>query len=367
MLIGIDANEANLTQNRVGINEYAFNLLWAISNLQTEHKFVIYLKTKPNDSLPKERDGWKYRVIAFPRLWTQTRLPFDLFFYWPRPNVFFSMTHYAPRLAPMPTVVSIMDLGFLQTPEQFTSKDFNQLKSWTAYSVRNAKKVMSISDYTRDAIIKIYNKKPEDIVTAHLACNPTITGPVHNKSVLKKYNISKPYFIFIGSLRPSKNIDGLVKAFDKLDNNYNLVIVGKKAWLYAGIFDLVRSLKLDDRVVFTGFVEEWEKQVLLSESIAYILPSFMEGFGIPVLEAFTCQTPAVVSAVASLPEVAGEAGIYVEPDDIDSITAGMQRAVTDREKYVKLGLNRVKSFSWIKCAQETLAVLELCYTNKTLK
>jgi len=358
MLIGIDANEANLTQNRVGINEYAFNLLWAISNLQTEHKFVIYLKTKPNDSLPKERDGWKYRVIAFPRLWTQTRLPFDLFFYWPRPNVFFSMTHYAPRLAPMPTVVSIMDLGFLQTPEQFTSKDFNQLKSWTAYSVRNAKKVMAISDYTRDAIIKIYNKKPEDIVTAHLACNPTITGPVHNKSVLKKYNISKPYFIFIGSLRPSKNIDGLIKAFDKLEDNYNLVIVGKKAWLYAGIFDLVRSLKLDDRVVFTGFVEEWEKQVLLSESIAYILP---------VLEAFTCQTPAVVSAVASLPEVAGEAGIYVEPDDIDSITAGMQRAVTDREKYVKLGLNRVKSFSWIKCAQETLAVLELCYTNKTLK
>ena len=80
MIIGIDANEANLTQNRVGINEYAYNLLWAISNLQSENKFVIYLKTKPNSSLPKERDGWKYRVIPFPKLWTQTRLPFDLFF-----------------------------------------------------------------------------------------------------------------------------------------------------------------------------------------------------------------------------------------------------------------------------------------------
>ncbi|MDP1743182.1 MAG: glycosyltransferase family 1 protein [Candidatus Amesbacteria bacterium] len=358
MLIGIDANEANLTQNRVGINEYAYNLLWAISNLQSEHKFVIYLKTQPNNSLPKERDGWKYRVIPFPKLWTQTRLPWDLFFHWPRPDVFFSMTHYAPRFAPMPTVVSIMDLGFLQTPEQFTTKDFNQLKSWTAYSVRNAKKVMAISDYTRDAVIKTYNKKPEDVITAHLACNPSITGPVHNKSVLKKYGISKPYFIFIGSLRPSKNVDGLIKAFAKLDTKYNLVIVGKKAWLFHEIFKTVADLHLQDRIIFTGFVEEWEKQVLLSESMAYVLPSFMEGFGIPVLEAFTCQTPAVVSAVASLPEVAGDAGIYVEPDDIDSIAAGKQRAVTDREKYVKLGLERVKSFSWAKCAQETLLVLE---------
>jgi glycosyltransferase involved in cell wall biosynthesis len=358
MLIGIDANEANLTQNRVGINEYAYNLLWVMSNLQTDHKFVIYLKTKPNESLPKEREGWKYRVIPFPKLWTQTRLPFDLYFHWPRPDVFFSMTHYAPRFAPMPTVVSIMDLGFLQTPEQFTKKDFNQLKSWTAYSVHNAKRVMAISDYTRDAVIKTYNKKPEDVITSHLACNPSITGPVHNKSVLKKYNISKPYFIFIGSLRPSKNVDGLIKAFAKLDSQYNLVIVGKKAWLFGEIFKTVADLHLQDRVIFTGFVEEWEKQVLLSESVAYVLPSFMEGFGIPVLEAFTCQTPAVVSAVASLPEVAGEAGIYVEPDDIDSIAAGMQRAVTDREKYVKLGLERVKSFAWSKCAQETLQVLE---------
>ena len=175
---------------------------------------------------------------------------------------------------------------------------------------------------------------------------------------MKKYNITKPYFLFIGSLRPSKNVEGLVKAFAKLDEEYNLVIVGKKAWLYTEIFKTVTDLHLQDRVIFTGFVEEWEKQVLLSESMAYVLPSFMEGFGIPVLEAFTCQTPAVVSAVASLPEVAGDASIYVEPDDIDSITAGMQRAVTDREKYVKLGLERVKAFSWAKCAQETLAVLE---------
>ena len=120
MLIGIDANEANLTAQRVGVNQYAFELLKAIHSLNTKHKFVIYLKDPPRNDLPTEKEKWHYRVIPFPKLWTQTRLPFDLFFHKPRPDVFFSMTHYAPRIAPMPTVVAIMDLGFLQTPEQFT-------------------------------------------------------------------------------------------------------------------------------------------------------------------------------------------------------------------------------------------------------
>ena len=160
MLIGIDANEANLTPNRVGINEYAFNLLWAIYQLKTEHKFVIYLKTPPQKSFPPGKWDWEYRVIPFPKFWTQTRLPFDLYFNSPRPDVFFSMTHYAPRWSPIPTVVAIMDLGFLETPEQFTKKDFNQLKSWTAYSVKKATKIMTISNYTRDAVKKYITRIP---------------------------------------------------------------------------------------------------------------------------------------------------------------------------------------------------------------
>lgn len=388
MLIGIDANEANLTQNRVGINEYAFNLLLAISNWQLEnpavHEFVIYLKTKPHKDLPKERNGWKYRVIPFPKLWTQTRLPFDLFFHSPRPDVFFSMTHYAPRFAPMPTVVAVMDLGFLQTPEQFTVKDFNQLKNWTEYSVRNAKRVIAISEYTKQDILKTFSKKPEDVVVTHLACSPEITGPVHDPKVLKKYGITKPYFLFLGSLKPNKNVEGLIRAFYELINTpspsasppklggdqegvpvgVNLIIAGKKAWLYASIFELVRSLKLDDRVIFTGFVEESEKPVLLTESMAYILPSFMEGFGIPVLEAMVCGTPVVISKVASLPEVGGDAAIYIDPHDIKSIAQGiMEASGSKRSQWVKLGKERVKLFNWAKTAQETILCLQTATEN----
>ena len=362
MLIGIDANEANLTAQRVGVNQYAFELLKAIHTLKTKHKFIIYLKNPLRNDLPAEKENWHYRVIPFPKLWTQTRLPFDLFFHKPRPDVFFSMTHYAPRIAPMPTVVAVMDLGFLQTPEQFTSKDFNQLKHWTGYSVRQAKKVIAISQHTKKDIIREYGKSPQDITVTYLAYDKKLFKPTPGP-------IRQPYILFLGSLRPSKNIEGLIRAFAKLSLSElpvgtQLVIAGKKAWLYARIFELTRSLKLEGKVVFTGFVEESEKPVLMSQAAALVMPSFYEGFGIPILEAMACGTPVVVSNIASLPEVAGDAGIYVDPYDIDSISRGIIEAIgPERGRWVKKGLERVKLFSWAKTARQTLACLETATAN----
>ncbi len=146
MLIGIDGNEANIT-HRVGVNQYAFGLLHALSLVKSNHKFIIYLKAPALPDMPPEAAGWQYRIIPFPKLWTQIRLPWDLYTHKPRPDVFFSPSHYAPRWSPVPTVISIMDLGFLQSPGQFTAKDFNQLKNWTAYSAGHAAKIIAISEY----------------------------------------------------------------------------------------------------------------------------------------------------------------------------------------------------------------------------
>ncbi len=373
MLIGIDANEANLTAQRVGVNQYAFELLEALYASKTKHKFVIYLKNPPRNDLPAEKENWHYRVIPFPKLWTQTRLPFDLFFHKPRPDVFFSMTHYAPRIAPMPSVVAIMDLGFLQTPEQFTSRDFNQLKHWTGYSVRQAKKVIAISEHTKKDIMREYHKPPQDITVTYLAYDKKLFKPaskiVNEATHRLVHGEVKPYILFLGSLRPSKNIEGLIRAFAKLSLSElpvgtQLVIAGKKAWLYEQIFQLTRDLKLEGKVVFTGFVEESEKPVLMSQAAAFVMPSFYEGFGIPVLEAMACGTPVVVSNIASLPEVAGDAGIYVDPYDIDSIGRGIMEAIgPERSRRVNKGLKRVKLFSWAKTAQLTLACLETATPN----
>lgn len=365
MLIGIDANEANLTRQRVGVNQYAFSLLHALCNLKTHHQFVIYLKNSPLDDLPAEKVNWHYRVIPFPKLWTQTRLPFDLFTHQPRPEVFFSLTHYAPRWSPVPTVVSIMDLGFLRTPEQFTPRDLNQLKSWTAYSVRQAKKIITISNHSKKDIVKNYNRKSEDVVVTYPGYDQKLFKPTRNPKTLEKYGITEPFFLFLSSLKPSKNVERLIKAFDNLEpRTHNLVISGKKAWLYDQIFTRVKELGLERRVIFTGFVEESEVPVLMSHASAFVMPSLFEGFGIPALEAMACGTPVVVSRIASLPEVAGRAGIYVDPNNIESIISGLRTATgSDREKFVKAGLERVKSFSWDKCARQTLSCLQTATAN----
>ncbi len=365
MLVGIDANEANLTTQRVGINQYAFELLKSLYGLKTNHTFVIYLKNPPLADLPKERLGWQYRVIPFPKLWTQTRLPWDLYTHSPKPAIFFSMTHYAPRFAPMPTVVAIMDLGFLHSPEQFTAKDFNQLKHWTEYSVNQAKKVIAISKHTKQDIIKEYNKAEIDVVVTYLGYDKELFRPTRDPKVLAKYNIKQPYILFLSSLKPSKNVEGLVKAFDQVSQpDLQLVIAGKKAWMFDQIFTLVKELKFEKKVIFTGFVEEKEKPVLMTMAQAFVLPSFYEGFGIPVLEAMACGTPVVVSKVASLPEVAGDAGVYVDPTSIASITLGIETALgVNRAEFVKKGFKRVQLFSWDKCAQATLLCLETATAN----
>ncbi len=363
MLIGIDGNEANI-KNRVGVNQYAFDLLHALYNSKPPHHFLIYLKNPPLSDLPPVNEYWQYRVIPFPKLWTQTRLPWDLFFHQPRPHVFFSPSHYAPRLAPMPSVISIMDLGFLTSKDQFTAHDYNQLTSWTAYSVNRAKKILAISEFTRQDVITNYKKNPNDIIVTHLAHDSDLFKPTPGPEIPKKYGINRPYFFFLSSLKPSKNIEGLIRAFSQFkktggDPNIMLVVAGKKAWLYDEIFALTKELNLTADVLFPGFVDKADVPALMTEASAFVMPSFFEGFGIPVLEAMACGTPVVVSKVASLPEVAGNAGIYIDPTDINSITTGLKTALgPQRQKFITAGLNQVKKFSWADTAAKTLQVLE---------
>ncbi len=360
MLIGIDANEANLTSHRVGINQYAFDLLHAIYKLNTSHKFIIYLKNPLLPDLPNERSNWRYRIIPFPKLWTQTRLPFDLFTHSPRPDVFLSITHYAPRWCPVPNVVTIMDLGFLKTPQQFTKKDFNQLNSWTSYSVKKAKKIIAISEATKNDIIGYYHRPPQDVIVSYPSYDKNTFTPQNKPEVLSKYSIASPYVLFLSTLKPSKNVPGLVQAFAQLKTNkHSLVIAGKKGWLYEEIYKQVKALGLEKQVTFTGFVDEADVPALMSMSSVFVMPSFYEGFGIPVLEAMACGTPVVISDVASLPEVGGNAAIYVDPYDPNSIAEGIKLGLGQkRAEFVKKGLNQVKSFDWQKTALQVVSIME---------
>src|SRR5581483_5659127 len=139
MLIAIDGNEANV-ERKVGIGEYAFKLLVEFSKLKKQNiDFSVYLKEPPRQDLPKESNQWDYRIIQPKKLWTQIGLPLDLYRHRPRPTLFFTPTHYAPRFSPIPTVISVMDLSYLYFPELFKKSDLYQLHNWTRYSVNKAK------------------------------------------------------------------------------------------------------------------------------------------------------------------------------------------------------------------------------------
>ncbi|MEK9201039.1 MAG: glycosyltransferase family 1 protein, partial [Patescibacteria group bacterium] len=224
-----------------------------------------------------------------------------------------------------------------------------------------SKNPASVSEFTKQAIQDTYGRKPEDIVVTPLSYNSDLFKPTRDPKIVEKYAIKKPYILFLSSLKPSKNIERLIEAFAKLTTSrgeVGLVIAGKKAWLFDQIFAKVTQLGLTDRVIFTGFVDEADKPALMSGASAFVLPSLYEGFGIPVLEAMACGTPVVVSKIASLPEVAGSAGIYVDPLDVNSIVKGLQVAIGPTgAKYGKAGLKRVQSFSWATCAKQTLEVI----------
>lgn len=379
MLIGIDGNEANEVRadigERVGANVYAYELFWEFYRLRkngkTNHNFIIYLKNKPSTDLPKEKPWWRYQVISGGGLWIIKKLtPYLL--KKDKPDVFFSPNHYLPPFTLMPKICTIHDLGYLKFSGQFKKSDFWQLKYWTAISITISKHIISVSKSTKRNIVRHYplaSKKCTVIYHGYdnKRFNVNIRGIVVRR-VKKKYNIRGDYILFISTLKPSKNIEGIIDAFylllknKDIGNSLSLVIGGNKGWLYDSIFKKVRKLKLGRKVVFTGYVSEKDKPALLKGAKILISPSFWEGFGLHLIESLACGTPLVASNVASIPEVVGDAAVYVNPTSAEDISTGLTKVLTmskvEYNKLVKKGLKQVLKYSWGKSASQTIKVLE---------
>jgi glycosyltransferase involved in cell wall biosynthesis len=386
MLIGVDGNEANIKQ-RVGSNQYAYELLKALYRLKNPHQWVIYLRDQPIKEMPPVRKNWSYRVFGPKKFWTQWRLPFDLYLHRPQPDIFFSPGHYAPRFCPVPLVASIMDLGYLRFPEQFTRKDLYQLTNWTAHSVKTANHLLAISKATKNDIIERY-QIPKDRITVTYPGYDEKKFQIPNSKfqinkIKEKYKIEGDYLLFLSTLKPGKNIEGLIEAFKLVVSDQwlaignkspvtshrpplTLVIAGKKGWLYQTIFEKVKQLGLEDKVIFTGFVDEEEVPALMAGAKVFVLPSFWEGFGIPVIEALACGVPVIVSNVGSLPEVVGSAGVMIDPHEPVKIAQGIEKAIKERKELVEKGLKQAKKFSWEKCAEQTMKILERVGRNANL-
>lgn len=368
MLIGIDANEANVAR-RVGIGEYAFELLWQFSRYQkSDIRFQIYLKDPPLSHMPEQTQGWKYVLVKPGTLWTQIGLPLYLYMHLPRPDVFFTPSHYAPRMSPVPTVISIMDLSYIHFPELFAKKDLYQLQNWTKYSAKHATKVFTISQASKNDILHEYQKASEDVIVTYpgIRAGSYIQRTTNMKELEKKFGIKGNYILFVGTLQPRKNIARLIEAFGlvvqhKGTKDVELVIVGKKGWLYDDILQAPRKFAVEEKVKFLDFVSDEDLPGLYQHALCYVLPSLYEGFGLPVLEAMQYGTPVITSNVSSLPEAGGDAAVYVDPTNTKDIASKIQTVITDknlRADMSKKGFEHIKKFSWEKAAKQTLEVLE---------
>jgi glycosyltransferase involved in cell wall biosynthesis len=375
MIIGIDGNEANV-KNRVGVNQYGFELLHSLRKLQdigkNNHEIIVFLKKNPLEDMPMPSRHFQYKVLPGNKLWIIKNLTPHLLKDKERLDIFFSPSHYVPLFSRVPRVCSIMDLGYLDFSGQFKKNDFWQLKFWTAYSVLVSKEIITISNSTKRDIMRRYPFASKKTTVTLLAYDSskfnTSISSEDVRRIKKRYSIVDDYVLFLGTLKPSKNIEGIIDAFNTVIkenanlDNLKLVVAGKKGWFFENIFKKVETLGLKSKLIFTDFVKEEDKPALIYGSKLFILPSFWEGFGLDVLNAMACGVPVVLSDKGSLPEVAGEAGIFVNPYDYKDIARGIKKVLLASEieynTYRKRCLERVKNFSWEKTALETLKVLE---------
>ncbi len=368
MNIWIDGYEANVNQ-RLGSGQVAAGLLKALYEYDKKNSYTVCLPNEPINDLPKERENWKYKILKPKILWSKIALPFTLFKERQKPDLFFSPTHYIPQFSPVKRVGMIFDLSFLHYPGSFAKKDLLQLKYGSKFSIYNSNHIITISDFSKKDILRNYTIGKDKITVAYPGFDKVSYKKISLEKineVLDKFKITNPYVVFVGTLQPRKNLIRLIDAISRIEN-LQLVIIGKfkgegrEGWMYEDILERPKKLKLEDKIIFTGFIPTEEVVAFLNGAVCFILPSLWEGFGIPVVEAFACGTPVIVSNVSSLPEVVGKAGLLVNPKSEDQIEQAIRVYLTDkkiRTKMIKLGFEQVKKYSWEKMAKKVIQVFE---------
>lgn len=265
----------------------------------------------------------------------------------------------------VPLVVTVFDLTFLMFPHQHLRSTRVLLGSGLRRAVRSADAFLAISENTKRDLVRLCGISPDRIHVTPLAADP-LFRPSADNGALARHGIDRPYVLYVGTLEPRKNIAVLLRAFAALQDEgvleeTLLVLAGAKGWMYDEIFALITQLGLRDRVRTLGYVADEDLPVLYSEAQVFVYPSLFEGFGLPVLEAMQCGAPVITTNVSSLPEVAGDAGVLISPDDVAGLTRELRGILSEPERRADLrgrSLARAALFSWQKTAQLTAEVYQ---------
>ncbi|MCG2700955.1 glycosyltransferase family 4 protein [Candidatus Parcubacteria bacterium] len=379
MKIGIDIRTLMDIQYS-GIPEYTLNLIKEILKLDKKNEYKLFYNSGKDVSnkIPKFAsnsaeiiktnypnklfNNVMQRVLGMPKI--DQLLGADLFF---MPNIgFVSLSNQCKK------IITVHDLSFLRFPEFFSLKR----RAW--HSIVGVKKmlnqfdkVIAVSENTKNDLIDLCDIKEEKIKVIYHGVGGEYKAIEPNSQELneikRKYNLPDDFILYLGTLEPRKNVEGIIQAYGELREknrgleNFKLVIAGGRGWKYKNIFKIWNESKYKDSIIFLGYVDSADKVYLYNLASLFVYPSFYEGFGLQLLEAMACGTPVTCSFASSLPEVAGDAAVMVDPYNIAHIAGAIEQILTDNElkkDLIKKGLARAKHFSWEKTAKEYLELFD---------
>jgi glycosyltransferase involved in cell wall biosynthesis len=357
--VGVNAHLLSLAEGyrSAGINWYIHNLLKHLPEADEGIRYTAFLGER---SYPGETGlGLRFSRLPTHRppvriLWEQAVQPWSLRL--AGVDLLHSPAFVSPLIANCPTIITVHDLSFLLYPKGFRRWNRGYLRLFTRLSVTKARRVIAVSQTTRDDLLRLYGLSPEKVDVIHNGVDPAFRRlPVDQVALFRvRRGLPERFVLFVGTLEPRKNVVRLIEAYAHLPPSCPpLMLVGGKGWLYDEVLSKVEELALADKIHFVGYVAAEELPLWYNAAEIFVYPSLYEGFGLPPLEAMACGTPVITSTASSLPEVVGQAGVLIDPADVLALASAMAQVLGDAAMQAQMemaGLEQAKHFSWPKAA-----------------
>lgn len=353
MKIGIDIQTT--LGERTGFGYYASYLTEHLQKIRSRHCYVFFKPKAKEDFSAPRRFIWDQ--IILPRVALKEKV-----------DILHQPAFSAPIFYPKKLVVTVHDVIAVLFPRDIPLGARLYFGRWMPFSYRRADKIIAVSHHTKKDLVKHLELPPQKIIVIYEAAGEKFKKlpRVQVETIKKKYQTGSNYILTVGTLSPRKNLDFLIKVFARVRakfTNVNLLITGKWGWYYEGLFSLAKKLGIDNKVIFTGYVNDDDLPALYNGAMAFVFPSIYEGFGLPPLEAMACGTPVVASSTSCIPEIVGEGGIllpFKEKEWVSTLSR-LLKSPPLREKFSRLGRKQARKFSWQETARQTIKVYESLY------
>jgi len=361
--VGVNAHLLSLAQSyrSAGINWYIYNLLHHLPEVDSQIGYTVFLSERRFGGAP----GLRLQVSRLPThrppvriVWEQALQPAAV--RRAKVDLVHSPAFVGPVTSACPFVVTVHDLSFLFYPQGFRRLNRNYLQVFTRLSVRRARRVIAVSESTKRDLVQQYSLSPTRVDVVHNGVDDNFQPLPADQVAAFRGRIGLPdrFILFVGTLEPRKNVVRLVEAYARLPKQRPpLMLVGGKGWFYDEVFARVEALHLSSEVHHAGHVRADDLPFWYNAATLFVYPSLYEGFGLPALEAMACGTAVVTSTTSSLPEVVGQAGLGVDPTDVEALAMAMERVLTDRDlrdQMCAAGLAQAQNFTWQRTAQGTV-------------